>query len=108
MGRKVLGISLTDDLGYLELTCTFNFNLNTSETEEFETPYNYDVLINREVSNDNIKSIEIQDAEELFKVIDNIDCLPDIGPLDYTDKNLKLKNISLRDLLKEVSNTLLG
>lgn len=104
MGKRVIGISIDNTLGYLNLACLLKFNQLASETDEFETPYNYDVLITREIESNNIKCIEIQYAENLLKVIDKKDCLPDIGLLDYEDSelNLNLKDVSLKELIKKV------
>lgn len=109
MGKRVISVSADNTFGYLELACLLKFNQLDSETDEFETPYNYGVLITKEVKSNDIKCIEIQDAEELLKVIDKKDCLPDVGLLDYEDNelNLNLKDVTLKELLKEILNKIL-
>lgn len=106
MGRKV--DSITFDHVYNEKTLdsciTLDFNLERKYVDEFEVPYKYTVLYSlreNEIIPDNI---EISDVEELYKVIDKEDCLPDVGLLDYKDNelNLDLKDVTLRKLYKEV------
>lgn len=48
--------------------------------------------------------IEIKGLKQLYDVIDNEDCLPDVGLLDFEDKELglTLRDVTLRELYKEV------
>jgi len=110
MGQKIIGVSLQNDIGIFESTCLIKYDDVDIVTDEFETPYDYEVLLNLDEANNSIQSIEINGADRLLKVIDNEDCLPNVGLLDYKDDelNLDLKEVTLRELYKEVLNRVLA
>lgn len=104
MGQKVIAVSLENDIGILESACLIRYDDVDIITDEFETPYDYEVLLNVDEKNNMVQSVEVNGADRLFNVIDKEDCLPNIGLLDYKDEDLKLdlKNVTLRELYKEV------
>lgn len=112
MGKKVIGISFEDSVGYLEVACLLRYENISIETALFEIPYKgYEVLLNHNRLNpDEIHSIEVNGADKLLDVIDNEDCLPDVGLLDYEDEELHIneKDVTLRELYKIVLNKVLN
>ncbi|ATD55028.1 hypothetical protein [Clostridium chauvoei] len=111
MGRQVDNITFdyVCDNKILDSCITLNFNTERHYTDEYEVPYKYTVLTNtrkNEVLPDNI---EISNVKELFNNIEEKNCLPDVGLLDYKDEELglNLKNITLRELYKEVLKKIL-
>lgn len=109
MGQKIIGIALQNDIGIFESTCLIKYDDVEIVTDEFETPYDYEVLMNMDEDNNSIQSIEINGVDRLFKVIDKEDCLPDIGLLNYKDDGLglDLKDVTLRELYKNVLDKVL-
>jgi len=110
MGRKIVGFSIEDSIGYVEATCVLKYDDVELVTDEFETPYDYQVLIDIDEETEEIHSLGVDGADKLLKVIDNEDCLPDVGLLDYKDDDLglDLKDVTLRELYKNVLNKVLN
>lgn len=104
MAKEIVGISFDSSQGYLIMTCSFIINTNRAFVDEIDIPknYKYEILECREAITDNLKTIIVNYAEELFKVIDNEDSVPDIGPVNYKYDTLDLKNVSLREVFKKV------
>lgn len=109
MGKKIVSFGIDDSIGYVEATCIIKYEDVEILTDEFETPYDYEVLINFDEETEDIHSIDVNGADRLLKVIDNEDCLPDAGLLDYKNEelDLNLKDVTLRELYKEVLNKVL-
>lgn len=103
-GKKVIGFSVDDSIGYIEATCVLEHNGTNIVTDEFHTLYNYQVLVDIDENTEIVQSVGVDGADRLLDVIDKEDCLPDIGLLDYENKDLglNLKDITLRELYKEV------
>lgn len=110
MGRKVIGFSLENSVGCIEATCAIEYEGKNIVTDEFITPYNYQVVIDIDEDTEIIQSVGVDGADRLFSVIDKEDCLPDVGLLDYKDDDLKLdlKDVTLRELYKNVLNKVLN
>ncbi|WP_194190810.1 hypothetical protein [Clostridium chrysemydis] len=104
MGKQIFGFSVEDSVGYIEATCIIERKPNV--LDEFVTPYEgFEVLIDvDEETEENIYAVAVNGADKLLKVIDKEDCLPDVGLLDYENNDLKLnlKDVTLRQLYKEV------
>lgn len=109
MGKRIVAFSADDSIGYLETCCLIKYENVSLVTDEFETPYNYEVLLNIAEDTDEIHSIEVNYAENLLNYIDKDDCLPDVGLLDYENEELKLdlKDVTLRELYKKILNQVL-
>ncbi|MGL4913129.1 MAG: hypothetical protein ACRC3Y_11950 [Romboutsia sp.] len=86
------------------MTCTFMFNTNRAFVDEVEIPskYKYEILECREERTDNLKALIVIYAEELSKVIDNEDSVPEIGLVSYKDDILDLKDVSIREVFKKI------
>lgn len=112
MGQKIIGFSIDNSVGYIEAACLLRYEDVEIETDLFETPYkNYEILINRDRLNPaEIQSIEVNGADKLLEVIENEDCLPDVGLLDYEDEELDVdvKDVTLREVYKIVLNKVLN
>ncbi|MGL4730542.1 MAG: hypothetical protein ACRCW0_03030 [Clostridium sp.] len=104
MGRKIIGFSIDDTIGSIEATCIIE--RKSTVVDEFITPYSgFEVQIDVDSETETeIYGVSVDRADELLKVIDNENCLPDVGLLDYesNDLGLNLKDITLRQLYKEV------
>jgi hypothetical protein len=111
MGKQVDSVAFDHvyDENILDSCIIFNFNTERHYTDEFEVLYKYTVLTNTRKNETIPDSIEISDVRELKKVIDTKNCLPDVGLLDYKDEELglDLKDVTLRELYKEVLNKVL-
>lgn len=105
MGKRISNLTIEKDGDITSSTIIVSYDKKGFVFDDYETNYNYDVLVGYD-SNDDIQCVEINNLNELSKVIDNEDCLPDIGLLDYTDDDLKLdfKDLSLRQLYNEILN----
>ena len=111
MGTKVIGFSIDDSVGYLEAACLLRYEDVSIVTSLFEVPYKgYEVLINQNrLKPSEVHSIEVNGADKLLEVIENEDCLPNVGLLDYEDEELdvNVKNVTLRELYEIVLNKVL-
>jgi hypothetical protein len=81
--------------------CHLNNVYKGLETDGYEAPYGYDVLMHYNGSSNELCCIEILDLDLVAKVIDNDDCLPDVGLLDYGD----MKDRTLREIYKSLIET---
>lgn len=111
MGKKVISLSMgeSDIEGVLESCIILDCSKEIAYVDEFEVPYNFEVFLSTR-NNCNIPDvIEIKGLQQLQKVIDEEDCLPDVGLLDYSDDELgiNLKDVTLKELYKEVLNKVL-
>lgn len=111
MGKKVVSLSVTesDAKGVLESCIILDFNKEIAYVDELDIPYNYEVLTSTRKDCSIPDVIEIKGLHQLQKAIDENDCLPDVGLLDYKDDELDidLKDVTLRELYKEVLNKIL-
>lgn len=110
MGTRVAYLSIDESLspGVKDSNICINFNTTRNYTDEFEVPYRYEVQTHTRKGETLPDAITIIGIEDLYEVIDNEDCLPDVGLLDYKDEDFKLdlKDVTLRELYKEVLNKL--
>lgn len=108
MGKKVIGFRVESSFG-IEATCILE--RKSTVVEEFKTPYkDFEVQIDVDFETETmIYGVSVIGADKLFNVIDKNDCLPDVGFLDYENKELdiKLKNVTLRELYKEILSIVL-
>lgn len=104
MAKEIIDISFDNSLGYLVMTCDFIINTNRAFVDEIEIPekYKYEILECREAKTDNLKTIIVNYADELFKAITNADSVPDIGLVNYKDNKINLENVTLREVLEKV------
>lgn len=109
-GEKIIGFSVENLVGYIEVACLIRYEDIEIETDLFEVPYEgYEVLINQNRLNPiEVHSIEVNGADKLLEVIENEDCLPDIGLLDYEDEEFNVKDVTLREVYKIVLNKVLN
>lgn len=107
-GEKIENNSIVFNNAYHEDTIDsfiwINHNKEFHYVDEFDVPYPYTVLYNVREGESTPDAIEISNVEELCKVIDKEDCLPDIGLLDYKDDDLglDLKDKTLREIYKAI------
>lgn len=111
MGKKVISLSVdeSDIENILESCIILDFNNETAYVDEYEVPYQVEILMSRRKGMSIPDVIEIKGLEQLNDVIDKEDCLPEIGLLDYEEKELglNLKDVTLRELYKEVLKKIL-
>lgn len=106
MGKQIN--SITFDYSYdnkiLDSCITLEFNTERHYTDEYEVPYQVEILMSTGKGMNIPDVIEIKGLKELYDVIEKEDCLPDIGLLDYEEEELGLniKDVTLRELYKEV------
>lgn len=103
MAKVVESLSLNELNDEIISKCCLRSNCDNLEADAYETP-EYEILLHYVVGTDELASIEILDLKKVYKNIDKEDCLPDVGLLNYKDSelNLDLKNVTLRELYKEV------
>lgn len=101
---KISSISIAVIGTTIVSNCILKFEVTRHITDEFEHPYEHTVLLNYKEDSEKLHSIEIIDVQELIRVLDKEDCLPDIGLLDYRDEELglDLKDKTLREVYKAV------
>lgn len=106
MGKKVISLSVdkSDIENILESCIILDFNNEITYVDEFEVPYQVEILMSTRKGMNIPDVIEIKGLKQLYDVIDKEDCLPDVGLLDYEEKELglNLKDVTLRKLYKEV------
>ena len=106
MGKKVISLSIdeSDIEGILESCIILESNDEIAYVDEYEVPYQVEILMSTRKGMNIPDVIEIKGLNQLYDVIDREDCLPDIGLLDYEEKELgiNLKSLTLRELYKEV------
>ncbi|MGO5073865.1 hypothetical protein ACTQ4K_07950 [Clostridium sporogenes] len=106
MGKKVISLSIgeSDIENIMESCIILNSSNDIAYTDEYEVPYEVEILISNRKGINIPDVIEIKGLKQLYEVIDNEDCLPNVGLLDYEEKELglNLKNVTLRELYKEV------
>lgn len=106
MGKKVVSLSIdeSDIEGILESCIILESNDEIAYVDEYEVPYQVEILMSNREGMSIPDVIEIKGLKQLYDVIDNEDCLPDVGLLDYEEKKLglNLKDVTLRELYKEV------
>lgn len=106
MGKKVISLSIdeSDIEGILESCIILESNDEIAYVDEYEVPYQVEVLMSTREGMTIPDMIEIKGLSQLYDVIDKEDCLPDVGLLDYKEEELglNLKNVTLRELYKEV------
>lgn len=106
MGKKVISLSIdeSDIEGILESCIILESNDEIAYVDEYEVPYQVEVLMSTRERMTIPDMIEIKGLSQLYDVIDKEDCLPDVGLLDYKEEELglNLKNVTLRELYKEV------
>lgn len=111
MGKKVISLSVgeSDIENILESCIILNYSKEIAYVDEFEVPYQVEILTSTRKGESIPDVIEIRGLKQLYEVIDKEDCLPDVGLLDYEEKELglNLKNVTLRELYKEVLNRVL-
>lgn len=106
MGKKVISLSIdeSDIEGILESCIILESNDEIAYVDEYEVPYQVEVLMSTREGMTIPDVIEIKGLSQLYDVIDKEDCLPDVGLLDYKEEELglNLKDVTLRELYKEV------
>lgn len=108
MAKRIIDLSIgeCDIPDILESVIILDGNSEIKYVDEYEVPYEYEYEVFTSTrENESIPDvIEIKGLKGLNKVINNDDCLPDIGLLDYKDEelNLDLKGVTLRELYKEI------
>ncbi|MBS5825094.1 MAG: hypothetical protein KID00_14810 [Clostridium argentinense] len=106
MGKKVVSLSIeeSDIDGILESCIILHSSNEIAYTDEYEVPYQVEILMSTRKNMDIPDVIEIRGLQQLYSVIDNEDCLPDIGLLNYENEEigLNLKDVTLRELYKEI------
>lgn len=98
MGKRIDSIASAKDSDSSTSICNLIYDKSHLTTDEFEVPYEYTVLMHYKDGTNELHGIEILDFEYLIPVIDNQDCLPDIGLLDYGN----MKDKTLREIYKEL------
>ncbi|MEG2412576.1 MAG: hypothetical protein RSA29_17135 [Clostridium sp.] len=113
MGKEIISLSIdeSDIENVLESCIILDYNNETAYVDEFEVPYEYEFEVLTSTRKNKIVPdvIEIKGLNGLYKVIDKEDCLPDVGLLDYENKELglNLTNVTLRELYKAILNKVL-
>lgn len=111
MGKKVISLSVgeSDIESILESCIILDSNDEIAYVDEYEVPYQVEVLMSTREGMTIPDMIEIKGLSQLYDVIDKEDCLPDVGLLDYKEEELglNLKDVTLRELYKEVLNKVL-
>ena len=104
MGKKVISLSIDNYDDIMESCVILNWNDEIAYTDEYEVPYQVEILTNTREGEKIPDVVEIKGLEQLYTVIDKEDCLPDVGLLDYKDDDLgiDLKDVTLRELYKAV------
>ena len=106
MGKKIISLSIdkSDIENILESCIILDSNMEIVYVDEFEVPYQVEVLMSTREGMTIPDVIEIEGLSQLYDVIDKEDCLPDVGLLDYKEEELglNLKDVTLRELYKEV------
>ena len=104
MGKKVISLSIDEKDNILESCIILNVSEEIAYVDEFEVPYQVEILTSTRENQSIPDVIEIKGLKQLYDVINNEDCLPDVGLLDFEDKELGLilRDINLRELYKEV------
>ncbi|WP_373898779.1 hypothetical protein ACER0A_005050 [Haloimpatiens sp. FM7315] len=106
MGKKVISLSVdeSDIEGIMESCIILNYSDDIAYTDEYEVPYQVEILMSSRKGMNIPDVIEIKGLKQLYEVIDKKDCLPDVGLLDYEEEELglNLKDVTLRELYKEV------
>lgn len=112
MAKEVVSLSVNESEipGVLESCIILNISKERSYTDEFEVPYDFEILTSTRKNEKFPDVIEIKGLKQLNEVIDQTDCLLDIGLLNYKDDelNLDLKEVTLRQLYKEVLKKVLN
>lgn len=111
MGKKVVSLSIdnSDLENILESCIILESNKETAYVDEYEVPYQVEILVSTRKGMNIPDIIEIKGLRQLYGVIDKEDCLPDVGLLDYEENELglNLKDVTLRQLYREVLNKVL-
>ncbi|WP_027640117.1 hypothetical protein [Clostridium cadaveris] len=111
MGKKVISLSVgeSDIESILESCIILDSNDEIAYVDEYEVPYQVEILMSTRKGMNIPDVIEIKGLNQLYDVIDREDCLPDVGLLDYKEEELglNLKDVTLRELYKEVLNKVL-
>ena len=106
MAKRILSLSIekTEYTDILESCVILDSNNKRKYVDEFEVPYQVEILTSTRKNELIPDVIEIRGLKQLYEVIDKEDCLPDVGLLDYKDDELgvDLKNVTLRELYKAV------
>lgn len=109
MGKKIIGFSIENTVGYYEANCLIE--RRSTVVDEFDTPYEgIEVLVDLDSETEEIIcGITVNGADRLLQFIENEDCLPDVGLLDYKEDELglDLKDVTLRELYKEILKKIL-
>lgn len=112
MAKEVVSLSINESEipGVLESSIIFNISKERAYTDEVEVPYDFEILTSTREKEKFPDVIEIKGLKQLKEVIDQADCLPDVGLLNYKDDELKLdlKDVTLRQLYKEVLKKVLN
>lgn len=112
MAKEVVSLSVdkSEIPGVLESCIILNSSKERAYVDEFEIPYDFEVFTSTRKKEKLPDVIEIKGLKQLNEVIDKDDCLPDVGLLDYRDDelNLDLKDVTLRQLYKEVLKKVLN
>lgn len=109
MGNKVISLSVDKDDDILESCIILNINEEIAYVDEFEVPYQVEILTSTRENQSIPDVIEIKGLKQLYDVINNEDCLPNVGLLDFEDKELglTLRDVTLRELYKAVLKKIL-
>lgn len=101
---KIVSISIDDIGSTIASNCNLKVEITKHLTDEYEHPYGHTVLLNYKEGSKELHSVEIIDVQELIRVLDKEDCLPDVGLLNYEDEELglDLRNKTLREVYKAV------
>lgn len=104
MGKKVISLSVDKEDNILESCIILNISEEIAYVDEFEVSYQVEILTSTRETESIPDVIEIKGLKQLYDVIDNEDCLPDVGLLDFQDRELglTLRDVTLRELYKEV------
>lgn len=103
MAKVVESLSLSKLDDEIISKCCLRSDCDNLETDAYET-LEYEILLHYVGESDELASIEILDLKKVYANIDKEDCLPNVGLLNYKDEelNLDLKDVTLRELYKEV------
>lgn len=112
MAKRILSLSIdkTEYPDILESCIILDSNNKRKYVDEYEVPYQVEILTSTRENEIIPDVIEIRGLKQLYEVIDKEDCLPDIGLLDYKNDELHIdvKDVTLRELYKLVLGKVLN
>ncbi|MBS4536817.1 hypothetical protein GOQ29_14445 [Clostridium sp. D2Q-14] len=106
MGKEIISLSIdnSDIEDILESCMILGYGDEIAYTEEYEVPYQVEILMSTRKGMSVPDVIEIRGLKQLKDVIDEEDSLPDFGLFDYTNEelDLDLKDKTIREIYKEI------